>query len=293
MNISKFAGLSAITFWQFGQSLNMSEKQKTDWRGMAARMRGDLDRADLTGRARRLAEFAIKATLMAGRVRVVIPNRMALCRLLQIGKNHVAEVSASLESSQILKVTESADGWELLVFPDSSKWSVDWTYSREAMSAFLVEINNAPGQCQGELLERVNLSQTLAEVSAQNALRGATSSQNGNQPSAAVPETGTARPLFKQLEVKPSNLSKPYSFEGLKGALAAIEGRDENRAMDGCRQILTEPVMLNDGGKWRNRWRINHGKVNRVFAAAVEDIKAAKVRHIGAHAEWLWKNFAQ
>jgi len=37
--------------------------QQTDYRKVAARMRADLDRADITGRARRLAEFCIKATL--------------------------------------------------------------------------------------------------------------------------------------------------------------------------------------------------------------------------------------
>lgn len=263
---------------------------KTDWRKLAARMRGDLDRADLNGRARRLAEFAIKATLMAGRTRVVIPNRMELCRLLNIGKNHVAEVMAALASSKILHVSENADGWELLVFPDSTQWDVAWHHSREEMAAFLADLNRAPGQCQGELIEpEPSLNRTLAEVSAQNAGRQVTSSHFGNQPRAAVPILGT--PL-KKLEVKDSNPSKAYSFESLKGALLAIEGGDEGQAMHGCRQILGEAVMENDGGKWRNRWRQQKGKVHRVFAAAVEDIQARKVRNTGAHTEYLWKMFA-
>lgn len=264
--------------------------RKTDWRGLAARMRGDMDRADLTGRARRLAEFTIKATLMAGRTRVVIPNRAELCRLLKIGKTHVAEVSAALRSARIVEVTETADGWELLVFPDSSQWDVDWLYAREEMTRFVSDLNRAAGQCQGELIEPdPSLNRTLAEVSAANAERP--SSQNGNLLAAEVPVLGTSRPSFKKLEVKESNLSKAYSFESLKGALLAIEGPDERQAMAGCRQILGESVMINDGGKWRNRWRLNRGKVQRVFAAAVEDMQARTVRQPGAHTEWLWKEF--
>jgi hypothetical protein len=270
---------------------------KTDWRGCAARMRGDLDRADLTGRARRLAEFAIKATLMNGRTRVVIPNRMELCKLLKIGKTHVAEVSTALVSARILQIKEMADGWELLVFPDSSGWDVEWTYTREEMTAFLSYVNRAPGQCQGELIEpSPSLARTLAEVSAENSMRPAVSYQNGNHPASPVanrqqnqvPKMGTPDPF----KLKGSKTYKPYTFDTFKGALLAIEGNEEGRAMDGCRQILGEAIMLNDGGKWRNRWRMNKAKVHRVFAAVGEDIEAKKVRHPGAHAEYTWKQFA-
>lgn len=248
---------------------------KPDWKGMAARMRGDLDRADLTGRARRLAEFAVKATLMAGRTRVVIPNRAELCRLLKISKTHVAEVLAALQSSRILSVKEEADGWEVLVYPDSTGWAVDWVYERAEMTGFLSGLNQAPGQCQGELIEPPpSLARAMAETSAENAA----SSQNGNRPF--------------NLKVKDSKESKALSFESLKGAVIAIEGADEQHAMRGVEQVLGEPTMLNDGGKWRNRWRFNKSKVQRVFAACVEDMSNRQVRSTGAHTEWLWKQFA-
>ena len=272
----------------------------TDWRKVAARMRGDLDRADLNGRARRLAEFAIKGTLMAGRTRVVIPNRMELCRLLKIGKNHVAEVLAALVSSRILAVKEIADGWELLVFPDSAQWDVEWLFAREEMTAFLSDLNRAPGQCQGELIEPLpDLNRTLAEVSAERASsqngnhaeRGC--SQNGNRKTPAngggVPKMGTALLTSK---LKESKIESFEYFDSLKGAVMAIEGTDEWKAVEGFRQILGQDVMTNDGGKWRNRWRTQRSKVHRVFAAAVEDIAARKVRSTGAHAEYLWKQFA-
>ena len=249
-------------------------------------MRGDLDRADLSGRARRLAEFAIKATLMQGRTRVVIPNRQRLCDLLKIGKNHVAEVLAALVSSRILSVKEIADGWEMLVYPDASGWDVEWMYGREDVAAFLAMLNQAPGQAQGEFIEpEPNLARTMAEYSAEKSA----SSQNGNRRTADVPKMGTFTPT--PLRVKDSKDSKAFSFESFKGAVIAIDGRDEQQAMAGFRQVLGSDVMENDGGKWRNRWRTNRSKVKRVFAAAVEDMSNRQVRQIGAHTEWLWKKF--
>lgn len=278
----------------------------TDWRGMAARMRADLDRADLNGRARRLAEFCVKATLGCGRLRVVIPHRQRLCELLKIGKNHVAEVSAALVSSRILAVTEVADGWEILIYPNSAMWAVDWIYERDEMAAFMAYVNQAPGQCQGELLSAdKTLRAALAEVSAERVdsrMLIVDSSQNGNRQAgggglpakkpinSAVPKMGTSAPF--NLKVKDSKESKAFSFESLKGALLAIEGKDEQRAMAGCRQVLGHETMENDGGKWRVRWRSNQAKVHRVFAACVEDMGNRKVRSTGAHTEWLWKQFA-
>lgn len=267
--------------------------QQTDYRKVAARMRADLDRADLNGRARRLAEFCVKATLGCGRLRVVIPHRQRLCELLKIGKNHVAEVSAALVSSRILSVTEIADGWEILIYPDSAMWAVDWIYERDEMAAFMAYVNQAPGQAQGELVPAdKTLRAAMAEVSAER-VDGrkliVDSSQNGNMKPPSVPVLGTP---FKKLEVKDSKESKAFSFESLKGALLAIEGKDEQQAMAGCRQVLGEATMENDGGKWRVRWRSNQAKVHRVFAACVEDMSNRKVRSTGAHTEWLWKQFA-
>ncbi len=274
---------------------------KTDWRGLAARMRGDLDRADLNGRARRLAEFAIKATLMAGRTRVVIPNRMELCRLLKIGKTHVAEVSAALVSSRILSVKENADGWELLVFPDSSQWDVEWNHTREDMAAFLAMINRAPGQAQGELLPPPpSLARTLAEVSAENA----TGYQNGNltRPPVTKMVTGqrpasvaSAPKVFSYPPFKSFQESKDkrlLDFESLKGALLQIEGKHEEHAVAGIRQILGEEAMTAYGGIWRMNWRNNPDKTHRVLAAIVEDLRDNKVRVPVAKAKWYWDNFS-
>lgn len=255
---------------------------KIDWRSLAARMRADLDRCDLTGRCRRLAEFTVKVTLAAGRTRVVIPNRMELCRLLHIGKTHVAEVSAALVSARIVQITVCADGWELLVFPDSSQWNVDWLYSREEMARFVAGLNGAPGQCQGELIEGPpSLDRTLAVVSAENSA----GYQNGNP---RVTKMGTTAPL----NFKGSKTYKALKFESLKDAVVEIEGKDESRAMEGFRHILGERVMANDGGKWRLRWRSYHGKTHRVFASGVEDMLRGAVRLPGAHMETLWKEFA-
>lgn len=265
-----------------------------EWRALAGRTRGALDRADLGDRARRVAEFAIKATLMQCRTRVVIPNRSDLCRLLRIGKNHVAEVVAGLESAGIVKFTATADGWELLVFPDADRWAVEWFYSRDEMSAYLDVINRAPGQVQGELIEPPpSLARVLAEVSAQNAgerqgAMGDRCSQKGNLSGGTVPKKGTA---FKEGS-KPQRFKAFTEFETLKEAVAVIREPDEHRAMDGIRAILGPEVMENDGGKWRLRWRSDRAKTWRVMAATAEDRNAGKVRNTGAHSEFNWKQFA-
>ena len=185
----------------------------TDWKRIAARMRGDLDRAAINGRARRLAEFGIKATLMRGRTRVVIPNRADLCRLLKIGANHVAETVAELQAAAIIQVTELADGWELLVFPDATGWRVQWIYLRHEMDSFLSYLEQAPGQAQGELLEPEagstrgpSLARALAEVSAEAV--GRTSNIQHPTSKKGVPKMGSW--VFPKWEVGRSLLKKEF-----------------------------------------------------------------------------------
>lgn len=177
-----------------------------DWKKIAARMRGDLDRADVSGRARRVAEFAIKATLMQGRTRVVLPNRAELCRLLKVGENHWQEVVAALESARIVKFTSAHEGWELLVFPDSAGWAVDWLYSRDEMAGFLSMLNRAPGQVQGELIEPpVSLNRTLAEVSAMNVQSPKPKAQTSQNGKSGVPEMGSRAVQVTSTQVKPAS----------------------------------------------------------------------------------------
>jgi hypothetical protein len=269
-------------------------------------MRGDLDRAVINGRARRLVEFVIKATLMQGRTRVVIPNRAALCRLLKIGQNHVAETVAELETAAILEVTEVLDGWEILVFPDCARWRCPWIYLREEMATYLAQLEQAPGQAQAELIEpEPSLSAALAEVGAEAVMGKSGTSRFGKS---ALPVLGSrAVPLKEGIkeralslegrdgrvrlpELQVSKLKAVNADEG-KAGLYDIEGSDEPAAMAGMEAILTARIWANDGGKWRNRWRSDRAKTHRVFAAIVEEMGRVEVKTPGGYAEWLWKRF--
>jgi hypothetical protein len=222
-------------------------------------MRSDLDRSVLTGRARRLAEFAIKATLMRGRTRVIIPNRAELCRLLKIGKNHVAEVVQELDGAAVIQFTEVADGWELLIFPDSNGWRVQWIYLRHELDTFLSDLERCAGQAQGELLEaEPRLAPLLAEVSAENTAAGC-GSQNGNH---AVPKMGT-RPLTVNSEhVHSVTAIKQLSSEQLTR-------EDEAEAMDLLRSFVGDEDVKLWGGDWRKNWLRRHP---RAFTAALRTL---------------------
>ncbi len=269
---------------------------RTDWRGLASRMRGDLDRADLNGRARRLAEFAIKATLMAGRTRVVIPNRMDLCKLLQIGKTHVAEVSAALVSSRILSVKENADGWELLVFPDSSQWDVEWNHTREEMAAFLAMINRAPGQAQGELIEPPpSLARTLANTSAENSA----SYQNGNRPPAPVTKMVTlpmAPRLATPLAVNSKTVHSITALKQLGSEQLTGPVPNENEVMDRLKLLVGVMDVEQWGGDWRKNWLRKHP---RAFTNAIETLISERKegwqpkKSVGAALKDLTKRYAQ
>ena len=221
-----------------------------DWRRLAARMRGDLDRADVSGRARRLAEFAIKATLMRGRTRVVIPRRADLCRLLKIGANHVAEVVAELEAAGIVTVSASAEGWELLVFPDFGGWRCKWLYMREELGNFLTALERAPGQAQGELIEpEPCLARALSEVSAENAR----TSQNGNSRPAGLPLLGTSR-----ASVNCEAINEQSNSEQLSPSSKQLTRDAENRIMERLRGFVGAADVEQWGGDWRKNWVRRH-----------------------------------
>jgi hypothetical protein len=126
---------------------------RMDWRRIAARMQRELDRADLGARATRLARVLVGLTLAEGRVEVVVQDRVRLCGLLGIGLNHIEAVFKVLAMSGIASCEREAEGWRLRVFADSEAWRCAFIYEREALCAFLAEVNAAPGQVQGELFE--------------------------------------------------------------------------------------------------------------------------------------------
>jgi hypothetical protein len=228
-----------------------------DWKRTAARMRGDLDRADVTGRARRLAEFAIKATLMRGRTRVVIPKRADLCRLLKIGANHVAEVVAELDAAGIVQVKALDEGWELLVFPDFGGWRCKWLYMREELGEFLTALERAPGQAQGELIEpEPCLAKALSETSAENV----STSHFGNSRPAGLPILGTpcASRASVSCEASIEQLNgeqlSPTLIPTVKERRLQLSAAQEHEAMNRLRSFVGEADVQQWGGDWRKNW---------------------------------------
>lgn len=279
----------------------------TDWRQLAARVRGELDRADLSERQRRVAEVMIKATLMRGRVAVRVPRLEEFSRVLNISRGNLSEIFRALESARICQVAQmDGGGAEYRILADPAAWDVAWKYDREQLRGFLADLDAWTGQVQGELLPaEPDLRRAVAEVSAEGGgqrtdvrgqgteARGQENARSriGNEVARVVPESGTP---FKEVKTLKHQTLKALSFEALnslKQAAGRIESSSETEAMDGCRAILGAAVMANDGGKWRLRWRAQRGKVARVFAAVAEDAQAGRVRHSGAHAEDLWKRF--
>lgn len=229
-------------------------------------MRAELDRAALNERPRLVVAVLIKATLLRERVRVVLPDREALCALLGIGKQHMAGVWRELESCGVCRFRAVAGGWEVIVQPDSRLWTVEWVYERQALDAFLAFVDRAPGQCQTELLPEPNLAEEVAK--------------------AGVPNLGTAVPKLGT-PCKPVTVtgSKPVRFEPLKRTR-------EGELMDQCREVFGAEIMSAYGGVWRLRARENPGKLERVLAETAAAVREGRVRTVaGAYANDAWGRF--
>ena len=239
-----------------------------DWPRTAARMRGDLDRANLSGRARRFAEFVIKITLMRRRSHCVLTNglRAEALRTLKIGANHVAEVVAELEKARILQVKAIADGWEVLVYPEFGGWSIEWLYLREEMATLLTAIESAPGQVQGELLEPAPcLARALSETSAENASQPAS---NG-----VVPKMGTSR-----TPVNCNASMKQLNSEQLN-PVTQLQLDREAMVLNRLRAFVGPDDVEKWGGDWRKNWIRAYGDTfERALATLVEEEKTGQLR---------------
>jgi hypothetical protein len=123
-----------------------------------------------------------------------------------------------------------------------------------------------------------------------------------------VPDSGGKFPK-KELLAKSGTFSESISphtplFKGEVSKLKALNaGAREDAQFDAETQFmgrlqgcLPADVVLNDGGKWRKRFRVKRGKTLRVVAAMEEELKQpGRVRPIvrpGGFIEDLWQRFA-
>ena len=111
------------------------------------------------------------------------------------------------------------------------------------------------------------------------------------QSGTAAVRTGTEVRTMQSLKLQSSkDRAIACNFETLKGAVHVLGDPDEKLAMAAIQAIIGEEAMINDGGKWRNRWRSDREKVHRVFASLVGDCDARPAKNPSAYAEWLWRD---
>jgi hypothetical protein len=102
-----------------------------------------------------------------------------------------------------------------------------------------------------------------------------------------VPPVSTENPDIADLESDSNPSYSKLQREKLD------QNPDSEEAVVAQFKHLLRDAMLNDGGKWRNRYRKNRGKTLRVLRACQSDLVEGKVpRSWAAYAEDLWKRFA-
>lgn len=231
-----------------------------DWKKVAGRMRGELDRATLNERPRRVLVALIKLTLMQRRTVVVLPDRDVLCGVVGIGKTHMAEVWERIEGTRVATFKRVELGWECVVNADSSQWAVEWAWSRESWTRFADFIERVPGQAQGSLLEPdSSITKTMAELSAE-----AVSYQNGNAkpPDVTKLVTGQREP-GRTVPVNSSTVS-PALYKAVK-TVEQINSGDEKRTeaalFENLKRILDSSPFESDRqdlAAWGGHWRVKH-----------------------------------
>lgn len=268
---------------------NASAARSTDWKRAAARMRAELERADLNDRARAVAAWAIRPTLLRGRSRVVIPNRAAVCGVLGISTKHMAEVIKELAEAGVLTLREVHEGWELLVYPDAAMWSVRMKWERGQMDALLRTIDDAPGQVQGELLDpEPCLDRARSEVAAENAAR--------------VPNLGTSAPVTVNSKANPftkqltSEQFTVHAQTALNESGLTLTREAEAEAMDQLRQLVGNADVEQWGGDWRKNWLRRYPRAfPAALATLLEESKAGwqAKKSPGAALKDLTRRYAQ
>lgn len=248
-----------------------------EWPKVAGRMRGELDRAVLNERPRRVLVALIKLTLMQRRTVVVLPDRDVLCGVVGIGKTHMAEVWEKIEATRAARFKKVELGWECVVNADSRQWAVEWAWSRESWTRFAEFIERVPGQAQGSLLAPDPcITNTMAELAAEAASSG--SYQNGNQ---SVTNLVTeSRGPGRTVQLNSSTVS-PALYKADKTVEQINRGEDrktEAALFDNLKRILESSPFESDRqdlAAWGGHWRVKHIRPDMdKFAAALRIVRS-------------------
>ena len=248
-----------------------------DWKKVAGRMRGELDRARLNERPRRVLCALIRLTLMQRRTVVVLPDRDVLCGVVGIEKTHMGEVWGKIEETRVARFKKVELGWEVVVNADSSQWAVEWAWSRESWTRFAEFIERVPGQAQGSLLAPDPcITKTMAEISAE-----AVSSQNGNSKPPAVPKMGTGeRSGHYPVQINSSTVSTALykADKTVEQINRGDEKRTEAALFDNLKRIPESSPFESDRqdlAAWGGHWRVKHIRPDPdKFAAALRIVRS-------------------
>jgi len=139
----------------------------SQWMKMAAQVRAELDRADLTKHQRRLMHIIFWSTVMKRRLRVRLLRLEELEEVAGMHRGHISTNLRRLAKMRLIQIVPLADGGtEYVLLPDSSSWDVGWLYSRAAWLKLHCDLDAVTSQVQRDLLPpEPNLLAALAEVS--------------------------------------------------------------------------------------------------------------------------------
>jgi len=254
----------------------------SQWMQMAARVRGELDRADFTSRQRRLIQFLFWATLMKQRLSVRVPRLRVLEDVLGMNKAHLSLNLRQLVKMRVLQIKPLAEGGaEYVLLPDSTNWDVPWLYDRARFLGLMRDLDTCTNQVQEELLPpEPSLLAALAVISAEGAYRNAV--RPVPESGTPVPESGTGG-VGGALNVQRLTASKEDFKEQLNSErlnCTEFPNRErpkaarESNLMKRVARFVGEEDMKQWGGDWRKNWvRVRPLALEKALNILEDDMK--------------------
>lgn len=289
-----------------------------DFKRLEAQAQREVARFAFSLRQRLVLNRVIEYSFGWGRLVVRFDRQSWLCRVTGLAETHLSVVVNELVALRVLQRSEATDGAVVLrVLVDAGLWGsrLEPIIDREYLQRLEGELRAFNGVEQLVLAAPVgaglDFAGAFADAGCERLAAGdgrlVTDSVSGGG-GYRIGNGETLKDLKKEdlsnpLKVKGSNLKGFMETEELREALLSVELGGEPEAVDGMRGILGALVMdggdddgrgglrLGDGGKWRNRWKIQRRRVHRVMASLVEELKEGRVKSRGARAELIWIEF--
>jgi hypothetical protein len=230
---------------------------------MAARVRMELDRADLTSHQRRLMQIILWATVMKRRLRVRVGRLEELEEVAGMHRGHLSTNLRQLAKMRLIQIVSLADGGtEFVLLPDSSAWDVGWLYSRAAWMKLHGNLDAFTNQVQRDLLPpEPNLLAALAEVSSDSWIQNLDPDPESGSGGVGGALTVHGFTASEKESTEPLNREPLNSTWAPIQILDRVSPRLEARLMKRLQLFLANSPhqedrddMLNWGGDWRKNW---------------------------------------